>query len=187
MKTWEDNEFPLAYLITFRTYGTWLHGDKRTSVDRSMNIYGTPRIPERIARENYAKSILNKPPVELNAKQRNGVEKTIREVCRYKNWGLYSINVRTNHAHAVIAAGASKPGKIINALKAYSTRRLREDSLWTLDTSPWVDKGSERWLWDEESVQRACDYVIYCQGPDLTDFDTWKTTKNPPADAGGSA
>jgi hypothetical protein len=23
----DDNEGPLAYLITIRTYGTWLHGD----------------------------------------------------------------------------------------------------------------------------------------------------------------
>ena len=29
MRIWDDNEFPLAYLITFRTYGTWLHGDER--------------------------------------------------------------------------------------------------------------------------------------------------------------
>jgi hypothetical protein len=25
---WEENTFPLAYLLTFRTYGTWLHGDE---------------------------------------------------------------------------------------------------------------------------------------------------------------
>ena len=27
MRDFDDNEFPLAYLITFRCYGTWLHGD----------------------------------------------------------------------------------------------------------------------------------------------------------------
>ncbi|HTK37762.1 MAG TPA: hypothetical protein VL325_04655, partial [Pyrinomonadaceae bacterium] len=42
---WDDNEFPLAYLITIRTFGTWFHGDERGSVDRhGKNIYGTPRI-----------------------------------------------------------------------------------------------------------------------------------------------
>jgi hypothetical protein len=24
---YEENEFPIAYLLTFRTFGTWLHGD----------------------------------------------------------------------------------------------------------------------------------------------------------------
>jgi len=33
---------PLGYLITCRTYGTWLHGDARGSVDRDHNVYGTP-------------------------------------------------------------------------------------------------------------------------------------------------
>ena len=33
-----DEDFkdaPLAYFISFRTFGTWLHGDRRGSVDRS--------------------------------------------------------------------------------------------------------------------------------------------------------
>lgn len=34
--------YPLAYLLTFRCYGTWLHGDARGSVDREHNTYGTP-------------------------------------------------------------------------------------------------------------------------------------------------
>lgn len=29
---YENNDFPRAYLITIRTYGTWLHGDRRYSV-----------------------------------------------------------------------------------------------------------------------------------------------------------
>ena len=28
-KEWNDTGIPLAYLITFRCYGTWLHGDAR--------------------------------------------------------------------------------------------------------------------------------------------------------------
>lgn len=41
---WDDNQFPLAYHITIRTYGTWLHGDKRHSVDThdNYNTYGAP-------------------------------------------------------------------------------------------------------------------------------------------------
>ena len=33
---------PIAYFITFRTYGTWLHGDERGSTDRDHNAYDTP-------------------------------------------------------------------------------------------------------------------------------------------------
>jgi hypothetical protein len=33
---------PLAYHITWGTYGTRLHGDKRGTVDRENNAFGTP-------------------------------------------------------------------------------------------------------------------------------------------------
>ena len=31
LNDFDDNEFPLAYFISLRTYGTWLHGDVRGS------------------------------------------------------------------------------------------------------------------------------------------------------------
>jgi hypothetical protein len=45
VRDFDDNEFPLAYFISFRCYGTWLHGDERGSMNRKQNQYGTPRIP----------------------------------------------------------------------------------------------------------------------------------------------
>jgi hypothetical protein len=36
---------PLAYFITFTTYGAWLHGRKPGSVDRDHNAPGTPFLP----------------------------------------------------------------------------------------------------------------------------------------------
>ena len=41
---WNDTDIPLAYLITFRCYGTWLHGDKRGSIDRFHNAHKSPHI-----------------------------------------------------------------------------------------------------------------------------------------------
>ncbi len=41
---WNDTDTPLAYFMSFRTYGTWLHGDKRGSTDRFHNQYGAPFI-----------------------------------------------------------------------------------------------------------------------------------------------
>jgi len=32
---WNDTDLPLGYLITFRCYGTWLHGDERGSKSHS--------------------------------------------------------------------------------------------------------------------------------------------------------
>jgi hypothetical protein len=38
-------KYPLAYLTTFITYGTWLHGDKRASVDDEHNRFGAQFVP----------------------------------------------------------------------------------------------------------------------------------------------
>ena len=45
---WNDTDIALAYLITFRSYGTWLHGDDRGSIDRFHNRYKSPYIPPNI-------------------------------------------------------------------------------------------------------------------------------------------
>jgi len=44
VRDFDYNVFPLAYFVSFRTYGTLLHGDERGSVDRKQNKYWTPRI-----------------------------------------------------------------------------------------------------------------------------------------------
>ena len=40
---WNNTDAPIAYFISFRTYGTWLHGDERGSIDLHNNIYGNPK------------------------------------------------------------------------------------------------------------------------------------------------
>lgn len=61
---WDDNVFPLAYLITFRTYGTWLHGDERGSIDRYHNTFRGPRVPENPVMQKQQEVKLKSPPVK---------------------------------------------------------------------------------------------------------------------------
>jgi len=51
---WNDTDIPLGYLITFRCYGTWLHGDERGSTERYHNIYKSPNIPASQLREQHS-------------------------------------------------------------------------------------------------------------------------------------
>lgn len=111
--------------------------------------------------------------VILDRKRRQAVVDAIREVCIHRNWRLQTLNVRTNHAHIVVATGDRKPDSALNAFKAYSTRKMKERGCWSSAHSPWVDKGSTRWLWNEQSILNANDYVVNGQGCDLMDFDNW--------------
>ena len=161
-ETYEQNEFPLAYLITFRTYGTWLHGDERWAVRRNKKSRTetkmvAPNVPleERMREET-------RTPVLLGQPQRKVVEETIREVCRIREYLLHAVNVRTNHAHSVVSV-QSKPDRVADTLKAYSTRRLRELGLIEPGIQVWSRGRSRRYFWKPHHVQAAIDYVLYCQ------------------------
>ena len=168
---WNDTDVPLAYLVTFRSRGTWLHGDERGSIDRFNNDYGSPRIPSDERWYRYNSEILIGDAVLLDSPRRQSIEGAVKETCELRNWHLYALNVRTNHVHIVVAAGSAKPGSVLHALKANATRQMREDKCWNFDYSPWVDKGSKRRLWNEKSIALAVDYVLNGQGDDLPDFD----------------
>ncbi|MDQ2976617.1 MAG: transposase [Acidobacteriota bacterium] len=168
---WNDTDIPLAYLINFRSYGTWLHGDERGSVDRFHNQYNSPFLPPDRKRLEHNLRQLSSEIVTLNAKQRESIEDAIRETCIFRKWILRAINVRTNHVHAVVSIGAARAERALNDFKAYATRRMRRNACWHSERSPWADKGSRRPLWNERSVELAVDYVMNRQGGDLPDFD----------------
>jgi len=163
---WNNTEIPLAYLISFRTYGTWLHGDKRGSIDRFHNRYGDHYLPPNEDWYHHNQKQLKRDPFILEARARGSVEKAIRETCTIRKWSLRTINVRTNHVHTVVTANR-KPELVLNAFKANATRQLRQDHLWSHQFTPWADKGSKIRLWNERSLANAIDYVLNGQGNDL--------------------
>jgi REP element-mobilizing transposase RayT len=94
------------------------------------------------------------------------VAATVRETCQAAGWSLYALNVRTNHVHVVVAAPLA-PERVMTSLKAWCTRRLRENQLVAPGARPWTRHGSTRYLWTERDVDGACHYVIHEQGPAL--------------------
>ena len=170
MRDFDDNEFPLAYLITFRCYGTWLHGDARGSYRRSHGVIsGVSRIPIRLGLRKAETTQLKHPPVALNPKQRAIVEKAVREVCLHRKYRLRAINVRTNHVHTVVSA-LREPEPILDAFKSYATRALRQAGLMSARVKPWARHGSTIYLWKERDVDKTVEYVLLGQG-DLSAFD----------------
>jgi REP element-mobilizing transposase RayT len=157
---------PVGYLITFRSYGTWLHGDQRGSVDRHHRTYGTPGLQPSALRRRHDRDLLKQPQVKLNSPQRSVIESAICETCTIRGWELFVVNVRTNHVHAVICAN-KKPEAVLSALKANSTRAMREVGVWTSDLSPWEFRGSKKYLWSEKQLADAIAYVEDRQGEPL--------------------
>jgi REP element-mobilizing transposase RayT len=154
----------LAYLITFRCYGTWLHGEERGSVDRRhYHRYGTPDMPPNEKILSAESRALTGKPMLLATRERRLVEIAIKEVCENREYSLYAVSVRTNHVHVVVGSGR-RPELVMNAFKSYATRRLRQLHLLPHDVKLWSRHGSTRYLWTEEQVTKAIEYVTFGQG-----------------------
>src|SRR5712692_7394882 len=162
----DDRNLPVGFLITFRCYGTWLHGDERGSVDRHHRTYASPMLQPSALRRKHDRDLLKQPPVTLGSQERAVVKAAICETCTIRLWQLRSVNFRTNHVHAVVSS-TKKPEAVLSALKANATRAMREAGLWTSELSPREFRGSKKYLWDERQLADAIAYVEYDQGEPL--------------------
>jgi REP element-mobilizing transposase RayT len=161
-----DDHSPLGYLITFRAYGTWLHGDERGSIDQHHRRYNTPRLPPSARRKQFEKTLLKQPPVQLSQGQIAVIDNSIRNTCEIRKWRLWALNVRTNHLHCVVTADCN-PKTVLIALKANATRSMKADGCWASELSPWAQGGSKKYLWTEEELANAIVYVVEDQGEPL--------------------
>lgn len=162
-----SREFPLAYLITVRTYGTWLPGDERGWVDRDHNQLDTPTRAPNPHLERHALHELKFSPLILDLTARAVIERVLPEVCAHRRWQLHGSSVRTNHFHAVVGAQRD-PEFVMNSFKSWGTRGLVDARLVERGRKVWERHGSTRYLWDMDSVVGACGYVRDMQGPPLT-------------------
>ncbi len=161
---------PLAYFITFTTYGTWLHGRGPGSVDREHNVLGTPFLAANPAVETANRLRLRQEAYVLDEPRRGVVLQTIRDVAKHRGWKLWAAHVRSNHIHVVVTA-RQKPEKVMSDLKAWASRRLREEFAESSDRDRWTQHGSTRWLDSEDSLVAAIAYVVEQQGESMACFD----------------
>lgn len=150
---------PIAYFITFRTYGTWLHGDERGSVDREHNHFGTPLIGENRARKSFEASELVHEPMRFGNAEMGVVRTAIEGVCLHRAWHIDALNVRTEHVHVVTTAERA-PERVMNDFKAWSTRRLVEVGLVERGRRVWSRHGSTIYLFTPEKLAEKCRYVL---------------------------
>jgi len=150
---------PLAYFLTWTTYGTWLPGDDRGWVER-----GAPGVqpgdPERL--EEAARH-MSEDAVYLTPEQRQLVHHTIVEHCTIRGWQLHAVSVRTNHVHVVVTAD-EHPDQVMEQLRAWCTRRLNEHAGPSAKRKRWWTKGgSTIWINDEQHFHTVVHYVLYGQ------------------------
>lgn len=181
---------PLAYFLTWPTYGAWLPGDERGWVRYKLG-WQPPDPPRKLE----AQARMTEAACVLGQGERDVVERTIADHCRIRGWVLHAVNGRSNHVHVVVSAQRD-PAEVRDQLKAWCTRRLKELTCQaTLTRRPsdgnpaparsageggsrsetdggsrirrkwWAERGSCRWIGDEDSLEAVIRYVLEGQGP----------------------
>lgn len=155
---------PLAYFLTWTTYGTWLPGDDRGWTDKGKGF----QLPNR-GKTLRAKAQMNEDGIIFDDQQRVTVEQIIKDHCAYRKWILHAVNCRTNHVHVVVwAPDDVTPEVIMSQFKSWCTRRLKELELarsaneeqrQAIRKRWWTEGGSKRYINDKDGVAMAVSYT----------------------------
>jgi REP element-mobilizing transposase RayT len=146
-----NTDEPIAYFMTWTTYGTWMPGDQR-GWWRGHDFHRQNDLMCDMSVSNMKESAFT-----LSPDQRGIVEATLTRHCEIRSWALHTANARTNHIHVVVTAPGCTPKTVRDQFKAWCTRRLQP-------TSPtrerfWTEGASCRWINHEEDLQAAINYV----------------------------
>jgi REP element-mobilizing transposase RayT len=154
------NEDPIAFFFTWSTYGTWLPGDAHGWVEYRRGF----QLPDPILELECA-ARMTEDACRLAQHQRERVNKQVAETCAHKGWILHAVNCRSNHVHVVLTSTAH-PKTIREQLKAWCTRRLKEQQVelgipeHERRNNWWTERGSIRWLFREADLAAAIAYVL---------------------------
>jgi REP element-mobilizing transposase RayT len=152
---------PLAYFLTWTTYGSWLPGDERGWVDRRGAVRGGNPLLRSVASHRLTSAC-----VSLTSHQRGLVVRCVTAHARFRGWTLHAVQCRTQHVHVVIGASGRSTREVIAELKAQATRMLdaaEGERLFRRLRRWWTRGGSGRQVFDERSLENVVMYVRECQ------------------------
>ncbi len=153
----------LAYLITFTTYGTRLHGSDKGSVDDQHNVYGTSFVQKDHRRERWSEEAMTAPDYVMTQPEREVVRNSIIALAADRAWRLFAVHVRSNHVHVVVSA-EREPERIMSDIKARASRDLSLAGFDNSERRRWTRHGSTRHLFEDEHVDAAIRYALDQQG-----------------------
>jgi len=143
---------PIAYFITWTTYGSWLPGDERGWWRKGGKLQSTNMLIQSMAADD-----MKEQAFRLNSEQRRVVEETITRHCEIRSWVLHAVNVRSNHVHVVVTAPGYAPETVRDQLKAWCSRRVKATR--SSRKRFWTEGASCRWINREEQLEAAIAYV----------------------------
>ena len=151
-------EYPLAYHITFGTYGTRLHGDERGTVSRNQNRFGDPIIGKDIVWQRIERSQLKFAPVVLTEEQQEHVETAVPPICTRGNWEFHIAAGQPDHVHVLLTT-PNEGKKVRKWLKRWLGEALSVVWPTVSNQTWWAEGGSVKTIWDHEYFANVFNYI----------------------------
>jgi REP element-mobilizing transposase RayT len=149
----QSEAVPIAFFITWTTYGTWLPGDMRGWRKRNAG-HRTPQ-PKLF---EWCFERLRESPVLLKVAHRESVVTVVRRHAELRRWRIHALSVRSNHVHIAIEADAA-PDRILAQLKANASRVLRSGDCPLANTRIWTKGGYTEFVYTENDLEVVVTYI----------------------------
>jgi REP element-mobilizing transposase RayT len=148
-----NTDDPIAYFITWTSYGTWLPGD-----ERGWHQWGESEVrPPNELFVQMAAAAMKETEFTLAPEDREVVEQTVARHCQVRGWTLHTVRARSNHVHVVVTAPGYHPKTVRDQFKAWCTRHLKPKH--PVRERFWTEGGSCRWINHEDDLASAIAYV----------------------------
>jgi REP element-mobilizing transposase RayT len=111
---------------------------------------------------------MTESPYVLVHDDRVTVIESLREVCAHRAWILIAAHARRTHVHTIVEAEV-RPEVVMNVFKAYASRKLNRTD--QMRVKRWARHGSTRWLWNDDDVRTAIQYIVDGQGTPMVVYN----------------
>ena len=141
---------PIAYMLTWTTYGSWLQGDKRGYVKDGLIL------PENKALNRANRANMASAPVTLTHRQRRIAEDALRTEADTLGQEIYAVALGKNHLHLVVNSNGLDAGRSASHYKNAARLAIQADGFCG---RLWTSGFSKRYCFDQRQLQVLIGYV----------------------------
>jgi hypothetical protein len=165
---------PLAYFITFHTYGNRAPDGTAVPVGYEPTPDSTP--PQEPEDESPVVGVPPglRDPYALDLPRRQIVCHAIVDECRFRGWTLHAVHVRTKKVLLVVTAPQVNEF-VMRSIKAFASQYLDRKRYDTPDRKRWEKYGTTLNLWTEAELAEKVEYTLNGLGTPMARFPTTPT------------
>ena len=133
----------IGYMLTWRTYGTWLQGDERGCKNEKL--------------EQANKKNLKKEPIKFNSAQIEAVKDSIIQEAKRLNQKIYALTVLPNHIHLLVEKIDEAIESTAAFYKTVARKALYKNNL---QGRIWAKGYDKRYVFTEQELLNRMVYIL---------------------------